>query len=152
MALKGKFVRREGTSLIFGSRAKPEWRPIEISGHIDPMGLEQGSYYELETSGNSLTGYRKLDGNARDHAPTDRAQMETGARTAGSPGNATSGNLMASATGFAKSAMEGGLVKTVPEAIRAGLAWGRLWGQVPADPADSRPQPTRNDFDEDEPF
>lgn len=151
MGLKGKFVRREGTLAIFGSRAKPEWRPIELSGHIDPSGLVEGSYYELETEGNRLTAYRKLDGNARDHAPTDRSQMQTQARTPGGGNNASSGNLMASATGFAKSAMESGMVKTVPEAIRAGLAWGRLWGEVPADPQDSRPQPSTSSFD-DEPF
>ena len=142
MGLKGKFIRREGTTAIFGSRAKPEWKPIEISGQVDPMGLESGAYYEIELESNRMISYQRLpppDG-GRSNAPAQGAHQGSSR-----PDVVSRASLMASATGFAKSAMEGGIVKSVPEAIRAGLLWAGIWGDAPAPQSEQPPPPPPDD-------
>lgn len=141
--LKGKFIRRDGTYAIFGSRNKPEWKGIEVSGRCDPN-LESGEYYELEMEGRTLVGWRKLApmtggggggtttaGYVEKHYPSQSA----------APGEVPMGSLMASATGFAKSAMESGVCKTWVEAAEAGMAWAQRWGTPPARKAPAAAQP-----------
>ena len=126
MPLRGKFLRREGTLLYFGSKNKPEWRPMEAFGNYDYTQLIEGSYYELEVDGNRLTSFRKLP------EPSGGPNRQPAPRPQGRGDVVSRDSLMASATGFAKSAMEGGLVKTWIEAMEAGLAWAGKWGPAPS--------------------
>ena len=103
--LKGKFIRRDGTYAIFGSRNKPEWKGIEISGRCDPN-LESGEYYELEMEGRTLVGWRKLAPMTGGGSYSAPQQSHTAPSQSAAPGEVPMGSLMASATGFAKSAME----------------------------------------------
>ena len=140
--LKGKFIRRDGTYAIFGSRNKPEWKGIEISGRCDPN-LEAGEYYELEMEGRTLVGWTKLapmtGGGGSYSAPQ---QSHSAPSQSAAPGDVPMGSLMASATGFAKSAMESGVCKTWEEAAQAGIAWATRWGTVPAPKAAPSSIPT----------
>jgi len=132
--LKGKFIRRDGTYAIFGSRNKPEWKGIEISGRCDPN-LEPGQYYELEMEGRALVGWRKLEpmsGGGGGGSYSAPSQSYSAPAQSAAPGEVPLGSLMASATGFAKSAMESGVCKTWTEAAEAGIAWATRWGTVPA--------------------
>ena len=130
MRLKGKLVRKEGTYLIFGSRNKPEWRPIEITGHIDPTVLQIGSYYEIDVEDNRLIAATRLD---------PGSQQSPASQPSAGPEVVRMESLMASATGVVKSLLEQG--KAPDEAFAAGLWWASLWRKNGA-PA-FRPQPSR---------
>ena len=60
MNLKGKFVRREGTQVVFGSRNKPEWKPMDVAGSCDMTMLVPERYYELNVEENRLLAFREL--------------------------------------------------------------------------------------------
>ena len=150
MGLKGKFVRREGTGVIFGSQKRPEWKPIDLSGQIDPNGLIPGEYYELELSDNRLVGYTKLASRAPDSGGGGGGRSYGGG---GNGGEVNASSLMASATGFAKSAMESGICKTPAEAAQAGIRWAKMWGEVPnKEKEEPKPEPTHTPYDDDRPF
>ena len=127
MNLKGKFVRREGTLLIFGSTRKPEWRPMEVSGQLDYNQLKPDTWYELtlDDNSNTLVRFREL--------PPLRNASGGGPRAGGrvpqpkDPNLITRDSVMACATGFAKSAMESGICKSWMDAAEAGKAWAVLW-------------------------
>ena len=138
MALRGRFLRREGTLAYFGTKSKPEWKPIEISGAIDPSQMVEGQFYELNLENNRLIGYRKLvDRAPGTYSPPQHGSGQSssdGARAA--PDAVPLQSLCASATGFAKSCLESG--KGVEESIEAAMRWADLWGEVPKR---SRPAP-----------
>lgn len=150
MTLRGKLVRRSGTTLIFGTRNTPEWKPIEMSGSLNPDQLVEGNYYEIDVEQNTLVGYRPLarlsgGGGGGYGGGSGPSPAPSGANAPAHSNAIPAQSLMASATGFAKSAMEGGLCKTYEEAARAGLAWARLWGPAPhfqqEKPANPTPAP-----------
>ena len=123
MQLKGKFVRREGTLLIFGSKNKREWKPIEASGQVDINGLEQGKYYTLWLNDNRLTNYELLP--PRESGGS--GQTSSGA-TAG-PAPLTANCIMTNATSVLTSLL--GAAVDYEKAEGLALRWGRLWGPAP---------------------
>jgi hypothetical protein len=125
--LKGKFVRREGTMVYFGSQKSGEWRPIELTGAVAPESLIPGEYYELETSQNRLLSAVRLTRSAP--APTPAAQSSRGGDSGASPGAVQQSSLMASATGVVKSCIEKGISPAT--AMAEGLRWAAMWGDVP---------------------
>ena len=131
MGLKGKFVRREGTGVIFGSQKRPEWKPIDLSGQIDPAGLIPGEYYDLELSENRLVGYTKLAARTGGGGGGGSYSAPSRPSASSNPQEIPMASLMASATGFAKSAMEAGICKTWVDAAQAGMAWAERWGEPP---------------------
>ena len=124
MNLKGKFVRREGTLLIFGSTRKPEWRPMEVSGQLDYNQLKPDTWYELtlDDNTNTLVRFRELP-------PLRGGGPRAGGRVPQpkDPNLITRDSVMACATGFAKSCMESGICKSWMDAAEAGKAWAVLW-------------------------
>ena len=125
MALKGKFIRREGTQAIFGSKNKPEWKPMDIAGSVYADGLTQGRYYEIAVEGNRLVGYKELPEKS-DYRPENqgRAYASSG-RPRQDPAVIPKSSLMASATGLTKSLVEHGV--PVEEAMKRGIDWARMW-------------------------
>ena len=131
MPLIGKFVRHEGTGVIFASK-KGEWRPIDLTGQFDANVLAPGDYYELELQDNRLFNAKKLPprGGGGGGGPGASHSSSGGSYAAPARSDVTKiprQSLMASATGFAKSAMDAGLCKTPSDAAQAGLSWARLW-------------------------
>lgn len=147
MPLRGKFLRREGTLAFFGTRSKPEWKPIEISGQIDPTQLEHGQFYELNLDENRLVGYHKL----ADRAPATYQPPQGGAGQSSSHGAPAAKvplqSLCASATGVVKSCLEKGM--PVEDSMSAGLKWAALWGELPeqAKPKQAPPPSHSGEFD-----
>ena len=136
MPLKGKLVRLEGTAAVFGSQRKPEWRPIDVPGHIDRNQLIPGKFYEMEVDGNRLIRIREI---AAPRLPAG-GNPRAGGSARNDPLVIPRASLMASATGFAKSCLESGVTKSWMEAAHAGMEWARMWDQPQAPPVE-RPSP-----------
>ena len=119
MNLKGQFVRREGTGVVFSSR-KGEWKPIDLSGNIDPSILVPGKYYELDLRDNRLMDARPLA-----ERTGGGGGYTGGGRPRQDPAVIPRASLMASATGFAKSMLDNG--RGVEDAIQGGIEWARRW-------------------------
>jgi len=130
----GTCYKREGTHAYFYSR-KGAWKyPLEIRG-LDPMDVVPGYRYELAQDFKTIT--KRMDLNQYFQKDIQEHGLQVAAGAPSSPSAGSSGaayasapaislqSLMASATGFAKSAIENGM--DVEKAARAGIAWAHAW-------------------------
>ena len=167
----GTCWKREGTDAYFYSK-KGAWKyPLEIRG-IDPMEVVPGYKYEIANDFKSII--KRMDLNSyyqqdvRKHGldmmageGLSRLALAAPAAQASPTPQIPLNGLMASATGVVKSCIEKGM--TPEDSARAGLAWARLWSDLPPraermlvperPPATAPPpEPTAEGFDDDIPF
>lgn len=140
MAAQGTLWKREGTMAFFYSKAKV-WKPWEIRG-IEPSSMVLGHKYEVDFDTKSIVrdlgrntyhlenmqshGLSTHGENAPSRQPSAPSQSAQEAPRSPTP-DIPLHSLLASATGFAKSAMEGGQCKTWQAAALAGKAWAAMW-------------------------
>jgi len=140
MGLKGKFLGNRSGAAIFGSKNKPEWKPIYASAQFDINSLQAGEYYDLDLEDNRLVRATKLApmGGSNFQAPVgpsessyQNPQHVSNVVPMAAPRETVPINgLMASATGIAKSLIENG--EPYEFAATMALHWARLWGPAPA--------------------
>ena len=147
MGLKGKLVRLGNHEAVFGSQKKPEWSPIRFAHGFNPAALQVGEYYDIDMRDKEIVGVTRLEprsggGGGGYSAPAQSYSAPSPGYQSQSGPDIPLASLMASATGFAKSAMEGGVCKTWVEAAEAGIAWANRWGEVPVKRERAPAQPT----------
>ncbi len=152
----GRLERCNGTKVVFSTKARGEWSPMELDGTLDPDDLVIGNYYVIDYNKGVVFGLSQAPERGSNGEGPVRARAQAPRPSQPSTASDKAYNLRLSMCGFANSWIQHHGALPEPSQIYklrelASAIYDAAMTAQPSAPAKTR-QETQADLDEDIPF